>query len=62
MNYNKNADTLLFLLLFTRVNVKNILKKHYLSVQALKKGEKQWVLGVLYRNIYRKFPVKFIFR
>ena len=38
--YNKSTDTLLFLLLFTRVNVKKILKKNYLRVQALKKGEK----------------------
>ena len=42
MKYNKIADTLLFLLSkLLPVNMKKILKKHYLRVQALKKGEKQ---------------------
>ena len=31
---------------------KKIWKEHPLCVQALKKGEKQWVLGILYHNIY----------
>ena len=47
MKYNKNADTLLFLLLFTTGQREKILKKHYLWVQVLKKGEKRRVLGVL---------------
>ena len=59
MKYNKNADTLLFLLLFTTGQPEKILKKHYLWVQALKKGEKQRVLGVFYRNIYRILKVNF---
>ena len=55
MKYNKNADTLLFLLLFTTSQREKILKKHYMWVQALEKVEKQRVLGVLYHNIYRIF-------
>ena len=31
-------------------NVKEILKKHSLWVQVLKKGEKQWLLGLLYHD------------
>ena len=56
MRYNKNVDTFLFLLLLTTGQRE---KKHYLWVQALKKGEKQWVLGVLYRNINRILKVNF---
>ena len=41
LKYNKNADTLLFLLLFTNGQCEKILKKIYWWVQALKKGEKQ---------------------
>ena len=41
-----------------RVNVRKILKKH-LWVQPLEKGEKQWVLGVLYPNIYRILKLNF---
>ena len=41
------------------VNKKKTLKKYYLRVQALKKGEKQRVLGVLYCNIYRILKVNF---
>ena len=46
MKYN-NAGILFFLLLFTTGQREKILKKHYLWMQALKKGEKQRVLGVL---------------
>ena len=53
MKHNKNADTLLFLLSFTVSMWKKILKKHSLSVQALKKGEKQLVMKLLYNNIYQ---------
>ena len=35
------------------------MKKHSLWVHALKKGEKQWVLGLLYRNIYRIQKINF---
>ena len=57
----KTKYTLLFLLLFTTgQRVKRIeKKKHYLWAQALKKGEKQRVLGKLYRNIYRILKVNF---
>ena len=34
------------------VDVKKILKKHSLWEQALKKGEEQRVLGILYDKIY----------
>ena len=39
--------------------MKKIFKKHYLRVQALKKREKQLVLGLLYRNIYRILKLDF---
>ena len=58
----KTKYTLLFLLLFTtgqRVKRIEKKKKHYLWAQALKKGEKQRVLGKLYRNIYRILKVNF---
>ena len=49
----QNADTLLFLLLFTTGQPdKKILKKYYLWMQVLKKGEKHWVLGIPHRIIY----------
>ena len=50
MKYNKSADSLLFLLLFTGSMLKK-LQKHLL-VQAREEGEKQLVLEVLYRIIY----------
>ena len=66
MKYNKNADTLLLLLSCTKSQrEKKKSKKHSLRVQALKKGEKQHVLGTLYHNIQHltnlknRFPVKF---
>ena len=58
MKYNKNADTLLFQLLFTSGQHEKTLKKH-LWEQALKKDEKQWILGVLYCNTYRILKVHF---
>ena len=58
MKYNKNAGTLLFLLLITTGKREKNNEKT-LFVQALLKGEKQWVLGVLYRNIYRILKVNF---
>ena len=39
--------------------LKKILKGHSLWVQALKKGEKQQVLGLLYHNIYRIQKINF---
>ena len=59
MKYNQNADILLYLRLFTTRQREKILKRHYLWVQAHKKGEKQRVLGILYRNIYRTLKVNF---
>ena len=53
MKHNKNADTLLFLLLFTKSQREKKIEKHSLSVQALKKGEKQRILSIIYHNIYR---------
>ena len=59
MKQNKNVDTLFFLQLFTTGQREKNIEKHYLWVQALKKGEKQRVLGVFYRNIYRILKVNF---
>ena len=56
MKYNKNADTLLFLLLFTTTKRE---KKYCLWLQALKKGEKQGFLEVLYPNIYQILKLNF---
>ena len=54
MKHNKNADTLLSLLLFTKSQrEKRKLKKHSLRVQVLKNGEKRQILGIIYHNIYR---------
>ena len=39
MKHNKNADTLLFLLLFTKNQREKNMKKHSLGVQMLKKDE-----------------------
>ena len=58
MKYNKNEDTPLFLLLFTKSQREKILTKH-LWVQVLKKGRKQRVLGLVYRNIYRFLKINF---
>lgn len=64
MKYSKNADIILLLpllLFFTtgQREKKNIAKKHYLWVQAIKKGEKHRGLGVIYRNINRILRVNF---
>ena len=59
MKHNKNADTLLFLLLFTKSQREKKLKKHFLRVQALKKGEKRRILGIIYHNIYRIPKINF---
>ena len=59
MKYNKNADTLLSLLLFTTGQLEKNIEQHYLLVKALKNDEKQWVLGVLYRNIYGTLKLNF---
>ena len=54
MKNEKNADSLLFLLLcYLLKKWKKILKNHSLRIQALEKGEKQLILGILYHNIYR---------
>ena len=53
MKYNQNADTLLFLPLFAMdQREKNIEKTLFVGAGA-QIGEKQRVLGVLYRIIYR---------
>ena len=59
MKHNKNEDTLLFLLLFTKSQREKKLKKHSLRVQALKKGEKRRILGIIYHNIYRIPKINF---
>ena len=58
MKYNKNADTLLLLLFFTTGQREKNIEKTFASAGA-QKGEKQRVLGVLYRNIYRILKVNF---
>ena len=55
MKHNKNADTLLFLLLFTKSQREKKIEQHSLRVQALKKGEKQ----LIYHNIYRIPKINF---
>ena len=59
MKHNKNAYTLLFLLLFTKSQREKKWKKHSLRVQALKKGEKQRILDIIYHNIYRIPKINF---
>ena len=44
MKHNKNADTLLFLLLFTKSQREKKIKE--------KRGEKRQILGIIYHNIY----------
>ena len=57
MKYNKNVDTLLFLMLFTMSKCK---KKNIEKMSAgTQKCEKQHVLGVLYPNIYQILKVNF---
>ena len=51
---SKNADAFLFLLLsFTKCQRKKSIERTFFASEALKKGEKQRVLGLLYHNIYR---------
>ena len=60
MKCSKNAATLLLLVLFTTgQREEEIFEKYYLWVQALKKGEKLWILGILYPNIYRILKFNF---
>ena len=60
MKSKKNADTLLFVLLFTTGQRKKYIKKtFFLWVSALRIGEQQRVLGVPYRNIYQILNVIF---
>ena len=59
MKHNKNVDTLLFVLLFIKSQHEKKLKKHSLQVQALKKDEKRWILGIIYHNIYRIPKINF---
>ena len=59
MKYNKNADTLLFLLLFSTSQSKKNIEKTF--VNAGKGEKKQRDLGVLYHNIYRNLAVKITF-
>ena len=59
MKHNKNTDTLLFLLSFTKCQREKKKLKHFLWVQALKKGKKQRVLGLLYHNIYQIQKINF---
>ena len=59
MKYNKNMDTLLFLLLFSMVQrEENIEKTLLLGAGAQKRGKLR-VLGVICPNIYRILKVNF---
>ena len=61
MKYNKNAETLLFQLLFTMGQLeKNIEKTLFVSAGTLKKGSGS-ALPQYLPNPKSKFPVKFIF-
>ena len=51
MKYNKSADTLLFLLLFTTSQREKSIEKTLFVSAGAQKRRKQRVLGVLYRNI-----------
>ena len=59
MKYNKNVDSLLFLPLFATDQHEKNIEKRLLVRAGTKKGEKQRVLGVLYRNICRILKVNF---
>ena len=64
MKYNKSADALLFLLLFTTSQREKSIEKTLFVSAGAQKRRKQRVLGVLYRNMSnprRKFPLKFRF-
>ena len=51
MKYNKSADVLLFLLLFTTSQREKSIEKTLFVSAGAQKRRKQRVLGVLYRNI-----------
>ena len=51
MKYNKSADALLFLLLFTTSQREKSIEKTLFVSAGAQKRRKQRVLGVLYRNI-----------
>ena len=66
MKHNKNADSFLFLLLFTMKQREKILKKHWkkycktLFVSAgAQKSDNQRVMGTLYHNIYQNQKIDF---
>ena len=62
MKYNKNADTLLFLLLFTKSQrEKNIQKTLFVSAGARKRWSSGSTLPQYLPTPKTKFPVKFIF-
>ena len=65
MKHNKNVDTLLFLLLFTKSRrEKNIEKTFFVRASAQKRGKATGSGNSLrqdLRNPKNKFPVKFIF-
>ena len=58
MTCNKNADALFFYCYLLRVNVKKDIEKTFVSA-GTQEGEKERVLGVLYRNIYRILKANF---
>ena len=58
MKPNKNADTVLFLLLFTKSQCEKNIEKTFFGVQGLKKGEEQRVLGI-YIYIRRGCTLKY---
>ena len=62
MKHNKNADTLSFLLSFTKSQREKILKEHSLWVQPHKKDEFGPTLLQYLPNPINKFPAKFIYK
>ena len=66
MKHNKNADSFLFLLLFTMNQREKILKKHWKKCcktlfvsEGAQKSDKQPVIGSLYHNIYQNQKIDF---
>ena len=61
MKHNKNADTLLFLLLFTKSQREKRKKKEktFLANAGALKGEKRRILCIIYHNIYRIPKINF---
>ena len=53
MKHNKNADTLLFLLLFTKSHGEKNIEKTFFVSAGVKNGGEQQVLGILYRNTHQ---------